>query len=67
VVLDLTAIDFFGSAGLALLADHASRCADLRSRLCVVAGHRAVLRPMVLTGLDRVVEVVATVDQALGN
>jgi anti-anti-sigma factor len=67
VVLDLTATEFFGSAGLALLVEHASRCADLRSRLCVVADHRAVLRPMVLTGLDRVVEVVPTVDRALGR
>lgn len=67
VVLDLTGTAFFGSAGLALLVRHASRCAELGSRFRVVADHPAVLRPLNVTGLGHLVEVVPTIDQALDH
>jgi len=65
VVLDLTTTAFFGSSGLALLVKHASRCAELGSRLRVVADQAAVLRPIAVTGIGQLVDVVPTIDQAL--
>ena len=53
VVLDLTGVTFMASAGLSVLVAHHRRCADLGSRLAIVANSRAVTRPVKLTGLDK--------------
>ena len=58
VVLDLTGITFLGSAGLAVLLRHHERCAELGSTLRIRAGGRAVIRPLAMTALDRVLNVV---------
>ncbi len=58
VVLDLTGITFLGSAGLAVLLRHHERCAELGSTLQIRASGRAVTRPIAMTGLDRVLNVV---------
>jgi anti-sigma B factor antagonist len=50
LVIDLSAVRFFSSAGLAVLA-LAHREADEATELRVVANDPAVLRPMELTGL----------------
>ena len=50
LVIDLTSVRFFSSAGLAVLA-LAHRAADEGTELRVVAADPAVLRPMELTGL----------------
>ena len=50
LVIDLTGVRFFSSAGLAVLA-LAHRASDDRTELRVVADDPAVLRPMELTGL----------------
>lgn len=65
LVLDLTGVTFFASAGLHVLVDvqHAATAAGLDMR--VVADHRPVLRPLQITGLDQLVTVVTSVDQAL--
>ena len=57
VILDLTRLNFLGSAGLNLLMAHHKRCAALGSRLEIVPGGRAVTRPLALTGLDKVLAV----------
>jgi anti-sigma B factor antagonist len=67
VLLDLTGITYLSSAGVATLVIHARRCAQLRSRLCVVAGHAAVLRPITLTGADDVLDIAPTLDTALSQ
>ncbi len=67
VLLDLTGITYLSSAGVATLVIHAQRCADLESRLCVVADQPAVLRPITLTGADNAIDVVPTLDTALGS
>lgn len=56
VVLDLEAVSFIGSAGLNTLIVHHLRCAELGSRLVVVAGHW-VTRVLSLSGLDEVISV----------
>ncbi|GHE84210.1 hypothetical protein GCM10017786_14670 [Amycolatopsis deserti] len=59
-VVDLSGVDFLGSAGLAALAQ-ASERADVR----VVAPTRQTSRPLSITGLDQRLPVYATRDEAL--
>jgi anti-anti-sigma factor len=54
VVLDLTALTFIGSAGMALLLDHHERCAALGSSLRIRTGGPTVARALSVTALDRV-------------
>ena len=65
VVLDLTGVTFFASAGLHVLVDvqHEATARDLDLR--VVAVTRAVLRTLEITGVDQLVTVVGSLDQAL--
>ena len=65
VVLDLTGVVFLASMGLSLLVEHHQQCAELGSRLVVVATDRAVLRPIELTGLDETLTIASTVEAAL--
>ena len=65
LVVDLSDLTFMSSAGLALLVTHHERCAEQGSRLRVVTGdNRSVLRPLRVTGLDTVLDLVATVADA---
>jgi anti-sigma B factor antagonist len=58
VVLDLTGLTFLSSAGLSVLLAHHRRCAALGSRLEIVPGGRAVTRPITMTNLHRVLDLV---------
>jgi anti-sigma B factor antagonist len=67
VVLDLTHVTFLSSGGLAELV----RAAELGERWgeplrIVVDDKRPVLRPLQITGLDHVLALYPTVDEALG-
>ncbi|GAA3464375.1 anti-sigma factor antagonist [Saccharothrix longispora] len=64
-VLDLTGVVFLASTGLALLAE-AAQHADRRGVVfAVVAGHRAVLKPLDITGVNEVFIVRPDVDHAV--
>jgi anti-anti-sigma factor len=65
VVLDLTAIDFMGSAGLATLITYTLQCGEQGTRLRVIADHRAVLRPITMTGMAEIIDTVPTLEHAL--
>ncbi|MEV6715349.1 STAS domain-containing protein [Lentzea sp. NPDC051208] len=65
VVVDLTEVRFFGSAGLNQLLIHQRRAAAEKIPLRIVAAHRAVLRSIEMTGLDQVLELHPNVEQAL--
>lgn len=65
IVLDLTGVRFMSSSGLALLVQSHQRCEELGSSLRVVADNRAVLRPIELTGLHRLLLLVPSARQAL--
>jgi anti-sigma B factor antagonist len=67
LVLDLTGVTFFASAGLHVLVDLQHDAASRGLALRVVADSRIVLRPMEITGVDQLVTVVASVDQALAH
>jgi anti-sigma B factor antagonist len=67
VVLDLTDVDFFGSGGLAALVELNLRCTQAGRPLRIIADQRAVTRPIALTGLHASLDVVPTLQQAIGR
>jgi anti-anti-sigma factor len=67
LIVDLTPVSFMGSSGLAALLD-ASNAAALRGiPLHVVAPHRIVRRPVEAAGLERVLSLQDTVEDALAQ
>lgn len=65
-VLDLTAVTFLASAGLAALTEAARYAGRLREPLrLVVDSNRPVIRPIELTGLDQILALYHSVDEAL--
>jgi anti-anti-sigma factor len=60
MVVDLTGIRFMSVAGLSVLVALARRCRTQDVTLRLVATDRCVLRPMALTGLDRMFDIVPT-------
>jgi anti-anti-sigma factor len=65
VVVDLTGLTFFGSAGLNELVRQQRRAAATGIQLRIAAAHRVVLRPVAASGLDQVLELYPDVEQAL--
>jgi anti-sigma B factor antagonist len=66
VVADLTAVQFLGSSGLRLLLGLRSELAEQgRALRLVVGGSRAVTRPLLITGLDRLLDLHPDLDAAL--
>ncbi|OXM72746.1 MULTISPECIES: STAS domain-containing protein [Amycolatopsis] len=61
VVLDLQQVGFLDSGGLALLVEVSRECAAAGQDLTLVATNRGVLRPLELTGLDRVFTITGAV------
>ncbi|HVW44628.1 MAG TPA: STAS domain-containing protein [Amycolatopsis sp.] len=57
VVLDLSGVHFLDSAGLALLVELASRCDKAGQEFQLVCTTRGVLRPLQITGLDKILTV----------
>lgn len=66
MVIDLRAVRFLGSAGLAVLVE-ADRAAGEHTRLRVVATGSVTLRPLQATGLDQSLAVYSTRDAALAD
>jgi anti-anti-sigma factor len=64
LVIDLRAVTFLASAGLSALVEAQKRVPAQLDRLVVVADHAAVLRPLQLTGIDRTLTIVDTVEVA---
>lgn len=66
LVVNLLQVDFFGAAGLGVLARAAALATEHAATLRVVAGPR-VRRLLVLVGLDETLTVCATVAEALAR
>jgi anti-sigma B factor antagonist len=60
LVLDLTGVSFLGSAGLAILVNHHSRCAKEDLGLYVAGLQRGPRRVLAITELDRVIRLYGT-------
>jgi anti-anti-sigma factor len=67
LVVDLNAVTFFGSSGLAVLMTCRQQCGGRDIAFRVAANQRAVLRPMALTGLDEELALYPTAEQALSD
>ncbi|HEX6405227.1 MAG TPA: anti-sigma factor antagonist [Pseudonocardiaceae bacterium] len=66
LVIDLTAVTFFGSPGLQALVDVTDAAQQRREPLRIVVDHnRPVIRPLQITGLGNVLALYDTVEQAL--
>lgn len=66
VVVDLTAVTYLGSHGLAALVEAASKAESRGEPLRVVVDEtRAVIRPLQVSGLDEVLALYYSVEEAL--
>lgn len=65
VVVDLQAVNFFGSAGLNALLDCHEAGGSAGTAVRLVADHPQVLQPIRVTELDRIFEIYPTVSDAL--
>lgn len=62
VVADLTDVTFIGSSGLSVLLEVDKRCRNQSTPLRVVVTTQATIQPLQVTGLDRVLGVVGSLD-----
>jgi anti-sigma B factor antagonist len=67
LVIDLSGVDFVDSTGLGVLVGALKRVREAGGRLDVVVTSPRVLKVLGLTGLDVVIPLHATLDDALGR
>lgn len=67
LVIDLSAVTFIGSAGLALLVDLHNKCTERGVPLALVASGTVVPRAIQVTALDQLFAMHPTVDEAIGD
>jgi anti-sigma B factor antagonist len=65
IVIDMEALDFLDSAGLGILVGGLKRARTHGGDLELVCSNRVVLKPLELTGLDRVFTIHVARDAAL--
>jgi anti-sigma B factor antagonist len=65
VVVDLSSVTFFGAAGVNLLVQMREQADRRDVAFAVVAGQRAVLRPLRATDTDRALHCVPTLPEAM--
>lgn len=65
LVLDLTQVRFLGSVGLRTLRDSARETVTARPLRVVVDHQRPVIRPIEIAGLDQILALYHTVDDAI--
>jgi anti-sigma B factor antagonist len=66
LVIDLTAVDFLGSAGMQILMGTRNRLGG-DTRLAVVADGPATSRPLKITGIADYIDLFSSLDVALQN
>ncbi|OBH75142.1 STAS domain-containing protein [Mycobacterium scrofulaceum] len=67
VVIDLQAVDFFGSAALNAVLECHDDGKEAGTGVRLVADHDPVLRPIQVTELDRIFDIYPTMSEALQN
>jgi anti-sigma B factor antagonist len=65
VIVDLTEVDFLASIGMSILVEALAQASAISARFGVVAEGAATSRPIKLLGLDAIVPLYATLDDAL--
>jgi anti-sigma B factor antagonist len=67
LVIDLTKVEFLGSAGLSVLMTGQQAAAAQSTQLRVVAAGSVTARPIQITGLDELLPLFLTADEAFGQ
>jgi anti-anti-sigma factor len=67
LVIDLSAVTFIGSAGLALLVEQHNKCEERGTPMALVVAGSVVPRAIQVTALDQVFAVHTTVDDAIAG
>lgn len=67
VVIDMSGVTFIDSTALGVVISGVKRMAEIEGHLLVVAGSRPVVRILNITGLDKVLTIVADRDAALNE
>ena len=67
MVVDLSAAEYVDTNGLSALWEAAKRCTPEGRELAVVCPEGRVRRALATTGLDQVMEIHTTLDDALGR
>lgn len=67
IVLDMSGVRFLATAGLTLLKNVQEQCASDGIVLWIVAGSRAVTRPLALTGLTASITVLPSREESMSD
>ena len=67
LIVDLTDVDFLGSAGMQVLMEAHNQTNGVDTRFAVVADGAATSRPLKITGIADLIELFSTLDVALEN
>jgi anti-sigma B factor antagonist len=67
LIVDLTQVDFLGSAGMQVLMEAHNQTEGTDTRFAVVADGPATSRPLKITGIADLIDLFASLDVALEN
>ncbi|OBF29436.1 hypothetical protein A5724_25685 [Mycobacterium sp. ACS1612] len=67
IIVDLTDVNFLASIGMSVLVEAREQASCISARFGVVAEGAATRRPLKLLGIDAIVPLYATLDDALRN
>jgi anti-sigma B factor antagonist len=67
LIIDLTQVDFLGSAGMQVLMEAHNQVGGADTRFAVVADGPATSRPLKITGIADLIEMFSSLDVALEN
>jgi anti-sigma B factor antagonist len=65
LIIDLSAVDFIDSTGLGVIVGAYKKVGEREGSLSVVSGQELVRRLFSITGLDDVIPIMATLDEAI--
>ena len=67
LIVDLTQVDFLGSAGMQVLMEAHNQTSGTPTRFAVVAEGSATSRPLKITGIADLIDLFSSLDDALEN
>ena len=67
LIIDLTAVEFLGSAGMQVLMEAHNQTRGTETRFAVVADGPATSRPLKITGITDLIDLYSALDVALAN
>lgn len=67
LIVDLTSVDFLGSAGMQVLMEAHNQTGGTQTRFAVVADGSATSRPLKITGIADLIDLFSSLDDAVEN